>query len=197
MLAMHDSELYRYDEGDLLEQRNSYFYSTFHGSAFLASWMARRNAAMVQDSHCPDATSAITATAPRGRTDLWLDELQAAYASGNVSASQRQLLAKLVQRFEVSKRLHADYTPEFKPAEGAEYLDLPRYVAFAGVLVAAYDIDRKIQTLNVLLKVLDTLCALRHRLPATAAAKLPQLILDERAFVAELACRLEMRWQPN
>jgi methionyl-tRNA formyltransferase len=194
---MHDSGIYRYDEGDLLEQRNSYFYSAYHGSTFLASWVAKRDAAMAQDGDCSIATATVAAIELRGQTDEWLDDLQAAFSAGSANATQRQLLAKLVQRFEVSKRLHADYTPEFKPAESSDYLNLSRYVTFAGVLIAAYGSDRKMQTLNVLLKVLDTLCALRHQLPAAAMAKLPELILTERAFVVDLARGLGVRWQPN
>lgn len=192
---MLEPGLYRYDEGDLLEQRNSYFFSAFHGIAFLAAWTAKRDSAMGQAGPRPTPAETTNTTRALGQTDRWLEELEASFTAGSADAAQRQRLAKLIQRFEVSKRLHADYTPEFKPAAGADYKNLARYVSFAAVLVAAYRADPKLQTLNALLKLLDTLSALRQHLPGAAAVRLPELMLAEREFVADLADRLEVRWQ--
>ena len=43
---------YPYSQGDRLEERNTYFYSQYHGAAFFPVWQASRQAAL---AHLPPA----------------------------------------------------------------------------------------------------------------------------------------------
>lgn len=178
---------YPYAHGDLLEQRNSYFYSPFGGEAFLSSWRTERNAAL---GDLPQAMSAPQALPDMAPTDRLLERLYRAYSTGRQSREDAWLLAMLVQRFEVSKRLHDEYSADFKPVDPAGYRDLDRYVRFAEVLDAAFTQVRELPCLNAMLKCLDTLTALRSRLGPAAAGRLARLIECERSHVDSLARRI-------
>lgn len=191
---MTEPSLYRYDQGDLLEQRNTYFYSAFHGSRFLDAW-AEQRARCATDENATVPEGAETIHAPKGQTDLWLDQLHFAFSSGEATEEHRLLLAKLIQRFEVTKRMHGNYAANFRPTDADDYQSLARYVAFAEVLAAAYRTDRKLQQINALLKCLDTLCALRPRLAKALRPRLSELVLAERGFVVELLRNLKVSWR--
>lgn len=182
---------YPYDEGDRLEQRNTYFFSPFHGPAFLDEWADRRDRAIAGGEAAAFQTEQ---PAPSGQTDRWLAELHAVFSSGSAAESHRQLLAKLIQRFEVTKRLHGNYSDAFRPTDADDYHDLSRYLRFAEVLVAAYKPGNGLQVLNALLKCGDTLCALRQHLAPTNRARLAEVVRAERTYVAELSRALGVSW---
>jgi methionyl-tRNA formyltransferase len=188
---MSNEPLYPYDEGDRLEQRNTYFFSPFHGQAFLTEWASRRDRAMVAAEG--GFRQSQRATTP-GQTDRRLTELHTAFNSGHVLDEHRQLLAKLIQRFEVTKRLHGNYSDAFRPTDANDYHEFSRYLEFAEVLVAAYKFDKGLPILNALLKCADTLCALRERLVPASQARLAEVIRAERTYVAELAHSLAITW---
>ena len=175
---------YPYDEGDRLEQRNTYFFSPFHGPAFVAEWADRRDRAI---AGVEAASFQKEQPAPSGQTDLWLTDLHATYISGSAKETHRKLLAKLIQRFEVTKRLHGNYSDSFRPIDASDYHDLSRYLQFAEVLVAAYKCGQGLQVLNALLKCTDTLCALRQQLAPANRARLAAVVRAERTYVAELS----------
>lgn len=70
-----------------------------------------------------------------------------------------QWLDRLLQRFEVSKKLRARYLPGFRKGEGADD-DVSLYRQFALVLALAYAHRRELQYLSTLLKVNDLLLSL-------------------------------------
>ena len=39
-----ESVIYEYSSGDLLEDRNTYFYTLFRGKSFLSAWQEKRDA---------------------------------------------------------------------------------------------------------------------------------------------------------
>lgn len=70
-----------------------------------------------------------------------------------------QWLERLLQRFEVSKKLRARYLPGFRKGEGADD-DVGLYQQFALVLALAYAHRQELQYLSALLKVNDLLLSL-------------------------------------
>ena len=70
-----------------------------------------------------------------------------------------QWLDRLLQRFEVSKKLRASYLPGFRKGEGADD-DVTLYRQFALVLAVAYAHQQELQYLSTLLKVNDLLLSL-------------------------------------
>lgn len=170
---------YDYARGDLLEQRNTYMYSAVGGPAFLAAWRRSRQEALASLPPLADRPPPLA----RGLgTDALLEELLAALELGGATPA----LEALLQRFEVTKRLHARYTERWRPEDPNDFRDLSRYVRFAEVLERAYERLHDLRHLNALMKCVDTLVALREGLDANYGARLARLIVAEDAHVAEL-----------
>ena len=183
--------LYPYTDGDKLEAPNSYFYSSFHGINFLGAWMASRDAALA-DLPQPDVPVRPAATIPE-HPPYVLSELLNGIAglvgSGAPEAEARalRLLANLVKRYEVTKRLHHSYSGDFRPIGPAS---LPTaYVDFGEELVRAYQHTDALLYLNTLLKIVDMLVSIRSRLPEADGARLAGLIMEERQAVRRVATR--------
>jgi len=68
-------------------------------------------------------------------------------------------LNRLVQRFEVTKKLGKYYLPGFRKSEGG-YEDIRLYQVFSIVLAFAYSQSKRLQYLSTLLKVNDLLLSL-------------------------------------
>lgn len=194
---------YPYASGDLLERRNTYQYSAFAGVDFLHAWRAERNAVRTRLPQ-PLVAPAAAGFAERPVVEHgvvtaalleWLFAVYAGPASAATRPPAQALLARIVQRFEVSKRVHSAYTPAWRPADPNAYHDLTLYLRLAEVLAAACaDPDlESLPLLNALLKVVDTLCAERHRLDRGLGARLAGVIEREHALVRALAESVEVR----
>jgi hypothetical protein len=212
--------MYPYSEGDRLSDRNTYFYTAFEGEVFLPAWADSRRIARLHWAASEDATEAgsaafslapaaasrlqTTASPPHTGevdTDATLQHVLAGFRSaGDLAvdaAESHEWIHLLIQRFEVSKRIHARYV--WKPAglralSGADYLSLERYVLFAECLVAAAGAMPTLQPLNALLKVMDTLVAMRGRTPAGVFTRCVDLIDAESRLVGELGQRTGVAW---
>lgn len=178
---------YPYARGDLLELRNTYFYAPFGGEAFLAAWRAERQSVL---ENLPQASPAPAVDEGGASTDRLLERLYSAYSAGRQGREETRLLDRLIQRFEVSKRVHSEYNEAFRPVDPEDYRDLGRYVRFAEVLDAAFVQTGGLPCLNAMLKCLDTLTAMRGRLGSAAAGRLARLIERERQHVDSLAGRM-------
>lgn len=178
--------IYPYAHGDLLETRNTYFYTPFQGKPFLEAWETQRSG--VLSAPVPPGTDS-TSAAIRKPTDLLLDSLHAAI-SRDPNAGPWPDLDRLLQRFEVTKRLHGEYNAHWRPCDPADYTSLSRYLRFAEVLELAYGATGALPHLNGLLKCMDTLSALQTRLLPDAKERLNALIVKERGHVQGLRRRL-------
>lgn len=175
---------YPFATGDLLEHRHTYAYSSFGGPAFLDAWRAQRMQATTTVSDVA-ATSTPTPAQP---TDGLLDALAQAYSSpaeGDDPAARA--LARLIQRFEVSKRVHGEYGADWRPVDPADYRSLGRYLRFAEVLALAWGRDRQLPALNALLKCVDILCSRQGDLACDQQERLVRLIRLESTHVEALA----------
>jgi hypothetical protein len=74
-------------------------------------------------------------------------------------------LDRLVQRFEVTKKLYHSYQPGFRKGVGI-YNDLSLYVAFSYLLTMCCLSSQHLKTINTLLKVNDTLVSVKPDLMA-------------------------------
>ena len=89
---------YPYSQGDRLEERNTYFYSQYHGAAFFPAWRTSRQAALMQ---LPPAQAVpLPVAAERNEypvdTAALLAELLHAAAD---APGKRRLAERLLQRF--------------------------------------------------------------------------------------------------
>lgn len=88
-----------------------------------------------------------------------LHALIAAQLTNTHNDNTKAWLDRLVQRFEVTKKLYENYPPGFRKGEGANTL-VRLYWLFALVLCLFYVRSNEIKYLSTLLKVCDLLCSL-------------------------------------
>ena len=173
-------EIYPYCRGDRLEDRNTYFYSTFHGPAFLAAWHASRCAALAA---LPAACRPRLSAAHAGSAHT--AELLTALLENTLDSEPS--IDRLLQRFEVSKRIYRQYDADLRAVRDSGYDDLDLYVLFGAVCVDSQTRPAALRFLNALLKVVDILISVRARLGPEQGACLAWLIEQERAWVLRVA----------
>jgi methionyl-tRNA formyltransferase len=173
----------------LLENRNTYFFSPFQGEAFLAAWRRSRDDAAADLAQPVAACTGSNQRAPTA-TEHLLRQLLTDLMVSLRRPSALQVLDRLVQRFEVSKRIHGAYNEAWRPIDPTDYQRLAAYVLFAEAADAAFACSRATPYLNALLKCLDTLTALRSRLVGDERTRVALLIDRERGHVDALRRRV-------
>jgi hypothetical protein len=182
---MSDS-VYPYSQGDRLNDRNTYFYSEYRGEAFLDAWHASRSAALAA------LPAPVRFVPPPGvvpdSVGHHTGALLAHLLSTPVAADEpNPLTERILQRFEVSKRIYRQYDQDLKAVRESGYDELPLYLQFAALCVHCQSGPAATRFLNALLKVLDTLISAQHRLRPEQGAHLAWLIAAERAWVGRVA----------
>lgn len=186
------SQEYPYSEGDLLEKRNTYQYSRYLGMEFLGTWRDSRMAAREELGSAVPAPSYQRFAEARQypvASRVLLEDLAARLACGNSTSEDDRLLRELVKRFEVTKRVFESYNEQLRAVDRERYYDPLPYMLFAEVMDLAYEAGRALPFLNALLKVIDTLVAIRERLEGDLPGRLVRLIDKERLYVSELATK--------
>jgi methionyl-tRNA formyltransferase len=177
---------YRYASGDLLENRNTYFYTSYEGQAFLESWRRQRTAALAAACGTDSESALPDDCAPVARQ---LQRLKKQLAGGSASAGDYQTLDRLLQRFEVSKRLHDSYSSSWKPLDTSRYHGAERYLLLAEALCLAAANTGDLRYLNGLLKCVDTLTATGIATGSSGSARLNAVLEQERHLVDQVAAR--------
>jgi len=186
---------YPYASGDLLEDRNTYFYTPFGGWDFLHTWRRQRTAALAACDADRDIPGDTEDSAPVVQT---LRRLKAAMEASPPLAADRAALDRILQRFEVSKRLHDDYTTAWKPLDPARYHGLERYLLLAEALSQAADSTADLRYINGLLKCVDTLTS-DGMMPIacqSSGARLRTVLEQERTLVDQIAARASTAPEP-
>ena len=181
---MTQEALYPYASGNLLEERNTYFYSSYHGEALLEAWQVRRRegceASVQADTNMLEAKT---------ETDHLIISLTAAL--GQSSQEAKAALARLdwlVQRFEVTKRVFDGYNDAWRAVDRLRYHNGASYALLSDLLSRAFEKTRCLTYMNALLKCNDILNAID--LPSSVQAHLPSLFAKERAFAETLRADL-------
>lgn len=182
---MTKQAIYPYASGDLLEERNTYFYSSYHGEALLEAWQAcRREASEASAQAEPDTLPA------ESDVDRLIEEMAMALGkSSGEFATALARLDRLVQRFEVTKRIFDGYTDEWRAVDRTRYHSAGSYARFAGLLSVAFEKTGCLTYMNALLKCNDILNAIH--LPPGVHAHLPSLFARERAHAETIRADLE------
>ena len=177
---------YDYASGDLLEDRNTYFYSRFQGREFFSAWRMQRDAVLAgkSDLSGEDKHAAMTPT------DQLLETIGRELSVRGTNADTMRMLGHLLQRFEVTKRLHGEYSASWRPIDPRDYRTMERYVRFGEILEQAYASSAALPHLNALLKCLDTLTAMQARLDAGQTRRLRELIVREKKHVEQLELKM-------
>ncbi|WP_275099280.1 hypothetical protein [Sedimenticola hydrogenitrophicus] len=175
---------YPYGTGNRLEDRNTYFYSPYLGRDLFIAWQNQRaNSLKVTCSIAPGSGL-------NKPTDVVLAGLLLTLARGEDEPTVWLIIDKLLQRFEVSKRLHGEYNTNWRPVDPTDYDSSERYVLFAELMDLAFQSSGKLQYLNVLLKCMDTLTSCVDRLEEIQLERVKNLARREQDHVEKLANRL-------
>lgn len=177
---------YPYTSGDLLEKRNTYFYTPYAGAAFMYAWRCRRNEI---SSTTVKPVSVPSEETPTGQL---ISKLISMMERGTLGADEWLKVDKLLQRFEVSKRLHEEYNSNWRPVNPNCFHNMEIYLRFAELMDLAYQSSAKLQYLNSLLKSLDTLSSLVGRIDKSQFTRLLHLISHERNYVDNIAMKLNI-----
>jgi len=186
---------YPYAEGDLLNEPNDYAYSKYLGQAFIDAW-SRSRLAVTDD--LPPATPP-----PCGKTQVDFEALDVFVTEEVLEGVICQLedssfsgplptLEGLLKRFEITKRIHGSFDPDWRPCDRNDYHDLSIYLRFAESLELSYSRFGKLTHLNSLMKCLDTLIAMRGDLNIEHCGRLAWLLASERNHVTTLEEEVRM-----
>lgn len=188
---MLDGVDYPYAHGDLLEWPNTYFYSPFHGKAFVSAWLHSREKCLHSCRKIGGVEQHPSNARPAG-TAHFLRRIFLNLQSGDLTADDKVALNSLVRNFEAKKRIFEDYESGFRSGGRTDFKDLSLYVDFAEVLAGVYAVTQRPQYLNALIKCLDILCAYLADLTDWNRERLGRLITDERNYVIQVAAALDL-----
>jgi len=191
---------YPYAKGDLLNKPNTYFYAEFKGRKFFRDWMDDRNKLLPEQfslhppPEIPDllSISDLFQRLETGKpisTHTLLTTLYCLIAdtSHEISPEIINILDRLLGKFEVNKRIHSGYMQNFRAVDKTAYHNLELYILAAEVFEQAYARLNDIRYLNVLLKVMDTLCAMNQMLDINLRERLARLVDRELDHVQKIA----------
>jgi|TARA_B100000315_G_C14527451_1_gene564517 methionyl-tRNA formyltransferase len=174
---------YKYSRGNLIDERNTYFYTPYLGLPFIDAWQKDRENSIKNLS--PSCEPPIPVEVPDDdNTGFAL--LERLYAN-RISANFDNKLNLLIQRFEVGKRIYKNYDMALRPFDRSQCHDLSLYLRFAEILDNAYACSGKLIYLNPFLKVMDTLIAFQNDLQGNQEGRLSRLIERELQYIKKLA----------
>ncbi len=180
---------YTYAAGDLLDNPHTYQYSQFCGVLFVEAWLKHRSEVIKEigiSSHPPgpndvaDCNCSDLIKLAHLLEDVY-GELQE--KENFIEASCAGTVKTLIKKFELTKRLYCSYDNNFKPTDRGDYRNLNNYLRFAEVMELYYKNTHDIPTLNVFLKIIDTLIASKEMLDELQRARLAWLIEREQEYV--------------
>ena len=170
---------YPYSAENRLVSPANYQYAAFGGLTYLSEYLTVRQNALealgvrstapslptlerLLAEYAPNAqTSSLEALSVEHaiETRFLLDSLISWAVSETPSATGEIWLHRLIQRFEVSKRLYDAYLLGFRKGDG-DFAQVDLYVLFAAVLCLRHSETKNLQCLSTLLKTTDLLCSL-------------------------------------
>ena len=194
---MQYNNLYPFTAGNRLEDRNTYFYIPFNGQEFVNAWMDNRERTLAALEVEPEIIDFM----PHGslsdisfpvNTSTLMSVLMNALVEKNDLETLYAIINKLLQRFEVTKRIHSSYPENYRASAGTPYDDFSLYVKFACLLQKVYENNSKLYYINGLIKVIDTLSAMVSELDHAEKSALAWLINSEKQNVETMLKNLKM-----
>jgi len=186
------SDMYPYADGERLEDRNTYFYSSYYGQEFFHEYYALRIIALKMLGE-PKKCKIVEAAGIEGLSDDGIDtkalikSLLGLYMRDKNGFEHWSFVNHFVQRFEVAKRVYPKYGINWRPTNKNDYKELSLYLLFAELMVRAYQYSAKLPYLNALLKVVDTLISTLESLEVEQKQHLAYILEKELGYVEALA----------
>ena len=187
-----NTDIYTYSIGNLLDEPNTYFYSTYHGAEFIEAWRSSRAKAIDKLSSIniePDEK----VEGSKDSNDLLETGIVGELNSGvSAFALEKKYLEILRKKFEISKRIYNKYDSNLKPIKESNYNNINYYVQLSKILTDVYSDNRDIAYLNTLLKVNDTIISSIDILTSSLASKVKEGLIKEMEYVQELLTRFNL-----
>lgn len=90
---------------------------------------------------------------------------------------------KLLQRFEVNKKIYEFYNADIKKGQG-DFENIKNYILLSIILVYMYALTNKLYYINTLLKINDTLCSIHENIQENELNKILLLsLMAEKHFI--------------
>jgi len=188
---------YSYTDGDKIASPNTYFYTEYNGQEFLNSYFGNRKSILRKMKDAVEPTFSendIETDQSLIQTSIYLDYLYTSLQSQNHSRNA-DIFAEInliLKKFEVSKRIYDFYLPEFKKSDDSDFKNLNNYLKLASVLSRSYEITKKLNYLNGMLKVIDTLISVFNEMSELEKKNLAWLIRMEIDHVGKLTSKLRI-----
>ncbi len=188
---------YSYTDGDKIASPNTYFYTEYNGQEFLNSYFGNRKSILRKTKDAVEpmfSENDIETDQSLIRTSIYLDYLYTSLQSQNHSRNA-DIFAEInliLKKFEVSKRIYDFYLPEFKKSDDSDFKNLNNYLKLASVLSRSYEITNKLNYLNGMLKVIDTLISVFNEMSELEKKNLAWLIRLEIDHVGKLTSKLRI-----
>ncbi|MCI8691521.1 MAG: hypothetical protein HFH91_02035 [Lachnospiraceae bacterium] len=184
---MHGNTKYNYITDNNLVHRQNYMYSQFCGRDFLDEYVFERKKYIISDGE--EGTDECL----ESETELYtrINKMKQEILNNANKKSIFDQLNKLVQSFEVRKRLYSNMNANWVPEDkNGYYEDYESYLVFAETLNAAYSHTKNLKYLNCLLKLNDTLISIRTSLNHYQCVRMSDSIKNELLYVFELSAGL-------
>lgn len=194
-------DIYYYSFGDRLnDERNSYFYTAYHGREFFDFWQASRKipitlkrdnlpASLFSQSNIEEGVVTAALASVEGiLADELFDYLYKSMNTKGFTPSVSGHLKKLVKRFEVTKRVYSRYQGnKYQAVEKTAFKALGLYLKLAFLFSEAYNLTRSLSYLNAMLKIVDTIYSQIYILDDSYFSYLDELMAKEIKYVFELS----------
>lgn len=184
---------YKYITENNLEHIQDYMYAQYGGNEFLRAYVQTRKTAFL-GGEGGDILSLIQkafpdgASKPSSTTAQLQALLESLYTEGR--SVDRTKLDQFIKRFEVRKRLFAEYDPASqRPVFESGYAGVQNYILLAAAVEKAYCQFHSLKYLNCLLKLNDTLLSLLSSMEERVYPAVRFLVTREAGHVRELAHR--------
>jgi len=216
MMTNKQTDIYPYAKGNRFEDRNTYFYTQFHGALFFDAWQQSRLDSLARiKPNClirnkPEENEKVlfdrNIKQPLNYFSKLLNDIQpidtdellnAIFIEFTNNQDQKELkiwIDRLVKKFEISKRIHDQYiSQKFLAVDKNDHKSIHLYLKLAYIMFLAYDCFSLLPYLNVSFKILDTLCAMSERIDPIHYQFFQLLIQKEKNAIINLAMELGVR----
>mgnify|MGYP000111261495 CR=1 FL=1 len=176
---------YLYTDGNLLEQPNTYFYSCFQGKGFINAWQKNRLESINIGVESYRPSDVISCGTERGEIDT---KKQLLNLINDKQSDEGYWLSFWIKKFEVAKRIYNCYQhePPHRAVKSSGFHDINSYLLFAEYLSKTEEKESKLQVINTLLKVMDTLVSRKKIMTEKQCSNLNWLLKMEKEIINKL-----------
>jgi hypothetical protein len=184
---------YPYSDGDKISEPNTYFYTEYIGLDFFDYFdESRNNILSLDNKSIKPVISNKRSNSLKANTLNTIDYLNELFSLliDKRGVDTYKKVDFLLKKFEISKKIYNVYDLEWRPTNQSNAFSFKLYIGFALILDTSYKNTRKLNYLNALLKIIDSLVSVYEDLDILEKRNLTWLILEETKHINELKNKL-------